>query len=236
MSTLRKVRGTFPASRVSDRAQNTWLFVYFTWWCVISSPYSQEHVPMGRCLAPETILGQILGAGRSAVLFSKVPKNQHCTHRNMFLFLKLTSCVFRVSVSFGTLSFFSAHWLDFGGGLCLVLATSWEGRRRFHEPSAGGGRGGECWRLCIPVWASRRLVVCSWTHTSGARNMFLIALVHNVSESPLLVCPHEWRVVQVPSMGFSWIFTNSPNSYRRLQHDSGGSGNRKPQKWMNWNT
>ena len=104
------------------------------------TPYSQEQILHGRCLTPGRKLGQI--SELAVVQFcSQNQPTSALYHAEYVLFLKLTSWVFRVSVSFGTLLFFSAH-----GSIFSVVFVSYslrvgEGRGRFHEPSGGGGGG-----------------------------------------------------------------------------------------------
>ena len=84
-------------------------------------------------------------------LVLKIAQTSTLYHAEYVLFLKLTSCVFRVSVSFGTLSNFSAHWLDFLAGSLSRTRYELGGARKVPRTFRGCAGEGECWRLCVPV-------------------------------------------------------------------------------------
>ena len=85
-----------------------------------------------------------LGAARScSFVLKSAPTLQHCTHRNMFLVLKLTSSLFRVSVSFGTPSDFSTLARFFRRVFVSYSLRVGEGRGKVPRTFRGwGGRGG----------------------------------------------------------------------------------------------
>ena len=62
-------------------------------------------------------------------------------HAEYVLGLEIDFLVFRVSVSFGTLSIFSAVTRFFGASESRTRYELGRGGGRFHEPSAGGSGG-----------------------------------------------------------------------------------------------